>query len=159
MGIQINNQNIQLNNTTVQGILNLMYPVGSIYISTSPYNPKDIFGGGSTWRQIEDVFLLAAGTTYNGGDTGGEAKHALTVNEIPSHSHSFGVSRYVPALLSEDIVNVYVENRVGSTYRVPGTSSIGPGWNDMANTAREGGGQPHNNMPPYLVVYVWERIA
>lgn len=142
MGIQINNQNIQLNNTTVQGILNLMYPVGSIYISTSPYNPKDIFGGGSTWRQIEDVFLLAAGTTYNGGDTGGEAKHTLTSREMPTHSHALDV-RYNTGSGSASVVDVVGPTKHGLAYM---TEAIG-------------GNQPHNNMPPYLVVYVWERIA
>ena len=89
-----------------------MYPVGSIYLSVNNVNPGTIFGG--TWEQIQDRFLLAAGSTYAGGTTGGAtshthtsaahthtsaahthttAGHTLTVNEMPSHKH--GVSSYV----------------------------------------------------------------
>ena len=83
-----------------------MYPVGSIYLSVNNVNPGTIFGG--TWEQIQDRFLLAAGSTYAGGATGGAASHThtsaahthtsaahthttaghtLTVNEMPSHTH------------------------------------------------------------------------
>ena len=83
-----------------------MYPVGSIYLSVNNVNPGTIFGG--TWEQIQDRFLLAAGSTYTGGATGGAASHThtsaahthtsaahvhttaghvLTVNEMPSHTH------------------------------------------------------------------------
>lgn len=83
-----------------------MYPVGSIYLSVNNVNPGTIFGG--TWEQIQDRFLLAAGSTYAGGATGGTASHThtsaahthtsaahthttaghtLTVNEMPSHTH------------------------------------------------------------------------
>lgn len=84
-----------------------MYPVGSIYLSVNNVNPGTIFGG--TWKQIQDRFLLAAGSTYAGGATGGTvshthtsaahthtsaahthttAGHTLTVNEMPSHTHA-----------------------------------------------------------------------
>ena len=62
------------------------YPVGSIYLSVNSTNPGTIFGG--TWEQIKDRFLLACGSTYSNGSTGGEAKHTLTTNEMPSHSHA-----------------------------------------------------------------------
>lgn len=157
--------NIQFNVEALQGgavnnlisqILDLVYPVGSLYYSKNNTDPSTLFGG--TWKQIKDVFILAAGDVYTVEQTGGEATHFLTVREIPTHSHSFGVSTYVPKLLSE-VVDVHVEDRAGSTYRVPGTSSRGPGWNDITNTAREGGGLPHNNMPPYITYYCFERIA
>ena len=71
----------------VTNIMKKIYPVGSIYISTVSTNPSTLFGFG-TWAQIKDTFLLAAGTTYKAGATGGEATHKLTINEIPSHTHS-----------------------------------------------------------------------
>ena len=72
-----------------------MYPVGSIYLSVNNVNPSTIFGG--TWEQIQDRFLLAAGSTYGAGTTGGSATHThttgdhiLTVAETPAHTHTRG---------------------------------------------------------------------
>ena len=66
-------------------IADVLYPVGSIYLSTSSTSPQTLFGG--TWQRIQDRFLLCAGSTYAAGKTGGEAEHTLTVNEMPSHTH------------------------------------------------------------------------
>ena len=68
-------------------LLNLVYPVGSIYWSSKNTNPGTLFGG--TWQQIKDRFILAAGDSYSNGATGGAATVTLTVNNMPSHSHSF----------------------------------------------------------------------
>lgn len=118
------------------------YPVGSIYMSVNSSDPSTLFGG--TWVQIQDTFLLAAGTTYAAGATGGEAMHTLTVTEMPAHAHTFSTD------------NGKAVGFVGS-----GNGSLGGSGNnrmsvDMLNT---GGGQAHNNMPPYLAVYVWKRTA
>ena len=67
---------------------NKIYPVGSIYMSINSTDPSELFGG--EWEQIKDRFLLACGTTYSNGATGGEATHTLTTNEMPTHSHSIG---------------------------------------------------------------------
>ena len=68
-------------------LLNLVYPVGSIYWSSNNTNPASLFGG--TWTQIKDKFILAAGDSYSNGATGGAATVTLTVSNMPSHSHSF----------------------------------------------------------------------
>lgn len=136
--------------TAISGsLLNFVYPVGSIYMSVNSTNPSIILGG--TWEQIEDVFLLSAGQTYTAGDTGGEATHTLTTDEIPSHSHSF--SNGGQALCVSVSTNVETTSGFDS----------GSLWNNN-NKARgditsTGGGQAHNNMPPYLVVYMWKRTA
>ena len=68
-------------------IISLIYPIGAIYISASNVNPSQLFGG--VWEQLKDRFLLGVGDTYTTvGATGGEASHTLTVDEIPSHSHT-----------------------------------------------------------------------
>ena len=69
-------------------LLNAVYPVGAIYISTSSTNPGTLFGG--TWEQIQDRFLLAAGSSYSAGSTGGAATHTLATGNLPSHNHSVG---------------------------------------------------------------------
>ena len=68
-------------------LLNLVYPVGSIYLSSKNINPATLFGG--TWTQIKDKFILTAGDSYSNGATGGAATVTLTVSNMPSHSHSF----------------------------------------------------------------------
>lgn len=72
-------------------LLNLIYPVGSIYWTGKAPNdngdPNVLFGG--TWTQIKDKFILAAGDTYSNGATGGSATVTLTKNQIPSHTHTF----------------------------------------------------------------------
>ena len=116
-----------------------IYPVGSIYMSANPADPTDLFGG--TWERITDTFLLAAGQTYEAGATGGEAEHTLTIEEMPEHNHPIHMES---ATLGAGNAYSRVTN-TGTTYSAPVTNA--------------GGGQPHNNMPPYLAVYVWKRIA
>ena len=68
-------------------LLNLIYPVGSIYLSSNSTNPGTLFGG--TWTQIKDRFILTAGDYYSNGAIGGAATVTLTVSNMPSHKHSF----------------------------------------------------------------------
>lgn len=119
---------------------NKIYPVGSIYMSINSTDPSELFGG--EWEQIKDRFLLACGTTYSNGATGGEATHKLTVNEIPSHEHLTGNR----ASYGTGNVNATI-----GYYNSGSTSSV--------STSLTGGSQAHNNMPPYLAVYCWVRIA
>lgn len=120
-----------------------MYPVGSIYISVNSTNPSKYYGG--VWEQIKDRFLLASGDTYKNGTTGGESSHTLTVNEMPSHVHAQrarGASKNIAA----------AGNEIGSEFLGTSSSSVG-------DTFANGGGAAHNNMPPFLAVYVWKRIS
>ena len=116
-----------------------IYPVGSIYMSVNNTNPSTLFAD-TTWEQIKDTFLLSAGDTYAAGSTGGEATHTLTADEIPSHTHSYvGYSNTIAVSM-------------GSSGSVQNSTS-------SATSGTAGGGQAHNNMPPYLTVYVWKRTA
>ena len=118
------------------------FPIGFIYMSVEETSPAEIFGG--IWEQIKDTFLLACGDTYNNGDVGGEAEHTLIIDEIPAHSHNFTRSRL---FFSEEA----------------GQNAIGYGNNSgtaiTATTQNSGGNKAHNNMPPYLTVYVWKKIG
>lgn len=121
------------------------YPVGAIYISTVDTSPASLFGG--TWERLKDVFLLAAGDTYEALTMGGEAEHTLTVNEMPQHSHDFQASYSDIATGSE----------TGGKILAGGDSNQWL-WS-FAKTNDSGGNAPHNNMPPYLAVYMWVRTA
>lgn len=123
-------------------------PIGSIIMGTgnnfaTQAAVQAIYNG--TWEQIKDVFLLAAGDTYIAGSTGGEATHTLTVNEMPKHSHNLPVDKqYGEATSTEkDRINL----------------SSGIAYNNGYASNDTGASQPHNNMPPYLTVYMWRRTA
>ena len=74
-----------------QELINLIYPVDSIYMSVNSTSPASLFGG--TWTQLKDRFLLGAGSTYSNGATGGAATVTLTSDQIPSHKHKLRVVR------------------------------------------------------------------
>ena len=101
------------------------------------------YGSNTTWTQLEGVFLLGADATYTAGSTGGEAEHTLTTAEMPSHNHSLAC-RWSGTTGSSGTLG----QMDGGGY-----SSSGIGTNST------GGGQAHNNMPPYKAVYIWERTA
>lgn len=155
-------ENVQVDGALQVGgksLLDMVYPVGSIYLSVSGTDPQTLFGG--TWARLEDVFLLAAGAKHAAGSTGGEESHTLTASEMPTHNGhlSAGIAGAAPygkgnyeGYLNVSAMTAYV----GGGYR---------GWNvysgNEMHPASEaaGGGQPHNNMPPYLAVYTWKRTA
>ena len=128
-----------------------IYPVGSIYITVNATSPAVLFGG--TWEQLQDCFLLACSSTYRAGSTGGEATHTLTVNEIPSHTHDM-----------DDAIYGNYKNRLGIRGDGGGGNGLIPSMMQTTGYSRyiptnTGGGQAHNNMPPYLAVYMWKRIS
>lgn len=151
--------------------LSELFPIGSIYISTSTTNPSTIFGG--SWEQIKDKFLLCSGSTYSNGSTGGASSHyhttgncTLTVNQIPSHTHTLVRQQWYSA-------DTTVSASTGSIYSWKGGTGEGgstsyswrrpDGAYDLGNT---GGGGAHNhgntgstsNIPPYIAVVVWKRV-
>ena len=141
--IMANNFNRPDNIQGYQDIIDVIYPIGSLYMSVSSISPSTLFGG--TWEQLKDRFLLGAGDTYAAGNTGGEATHTLTINEMPSHTH-----KIYGALSGQNIS----ASNVGNDWRV----MLGVGWS-VERLTNTGGGQAHNNMPPYLTVYMWKRVS
>lgn len=100
-GLEYYNSKINEKIPTNSNIVDLIYPVGAIYMSVNNTNPGTLFGG--TWEQIKDKFMLSAGDTYAGGATGGSASqsytpsgsvgnHTLTTAELPKHTHTYSKS-------------------------------------------------------------------
>ena len=172
------------NTTDCTDTLKKVYPVGSIYMSTVSTNPATLFGFG-TWEAMPAGRVLLAqgksswGTTYNAGSTGGEATHQLTVGEMPSHGHT----------ASTDTININGGFRldgaeVGGTTSASGVFSIGSSFTPSKGHGNSGGGsnagrninfnsthshkitinnvgegQSHNNIQPYLTIYMWKRVS
>lgn len=161
-------ENVQVDGALQVGgktLLDMVYPVGSIYLSVSGTDPQTLFGG--TWARLEDVFLLAAGAKHPAGSTGGEEAHTITEGEMPSHGNHLMQGRMYQEL-AENASNdsSYRSNTLYLGKNVfASTGNINRGWKDWnggemypAGTLK-GGGNPHNNMPPYLAVYTWKRTA
>lgn len=144
LSIAMNNMNDVINNLNAS-IDSLIPSIGEIYITISNENPSLKFGG--TWEQIKDTFLLASGDVYNAGSIGGEAMHTLTIEEMPTHTHTY--KRHT--LNREDTSPETGEDAYGVSNKTLDTRE--------GTTGLTGGNQAHNNMPPYLAVYVWKRVA
>lgn len=126
--------------------LSLLYPVGSIYINaTSSTNPGTLLGFG-TWSAFGQGRVMVG---LNGADTdfdtaeeiGGAKTHTLTVAEMPAHTHTnFGTVTADTGVTKRELTN-----------EASGTNNV-----DSGST---GGGGAHNNLQPYIVVYMWKRTA
>lgn len=159
------------NTTDCTDTLKKVYPVGSIYMSTVSTNPATLFGFG-TWEAMPAGRVLLAqgksswGTTYNAGSTGGEATHQLTVGELPAHNHTastnttgnhthqfqlYGPNGNTNMNFPSDFDTNYARNK--------GTTLSAGNHSHTININNTGSSQSHNNMQPYLTVYMWKRTA
>lgn len=134
-GLKIENNELKVDKTVI-------YPVGSIYMSTENTSPASMFGG--TWEQIKDKFLLSAGDAYSAGSTGGEASHMITQTEMARINLPFSTeagSSPNKSMLNSNSVWTYGKTPI------------------FLDFERNGAQTPLSLMPPYLVVYCWKRIS
>lgn len=125
-------------------LLDLIYPIDSIYISVSSTDPGTIFGG--TWEAFATgktlVGVDANDTDFNvAGNAGGSKTVTLTTDQMPAHTHG---------LMRSQIG--------GHTYTGTVFDSVDGSYENVTATSA-GGNEPHNNMPPYITVYMWKRTA
>ena len=114
----------------------LIYPIGSIYLSVNNVNPGTLFGG--IWEQIQNQFLLGAGNIYTAGNTGGSATKSIAIANLPSHTHSVGAHAH--GLNSHTHTYDKAKNPTGgpstNTSGGPSTNtSGGPSTNTSGSTA------------------------
>ena len=138
------------NNTTSSNMFLKVYPVGSIYISTSSENPGNIYGG--TWEEYGKGRTLVGVDETNKNfstveKTGGEETHTLTIDEMPSHNHNYITPRWYWSEAND-------ENRIISFPDGSPTSQL-----FFRASEYSGGSQAHNNLQPYITTYMWKRTA
>lgn len=167
------------NTTDCTDILKKVYPVGSIYMSTVSTNPATLFGFG-TWEAMPAGRVLLAqgksswGTTYNAGSTGGEATHQLTVGELPTHNHNASTNNvnqngnigWLQAGKDYSFSGVFATSSKKQGANVGNGESTGV-WNCIFDSTHShnvtinntGSNQSHNNLQPYISIYIWKRTA
>lgn len=123
----------------LQGIIDCLLPVGMIIQLYSHADPNSMYPG-TTWVRIENTFLWGSDANGTIGQTGGEKTHTLTLNEIPAHTHG---SYYTPHYSGDKKWAWQTQNGSDMSY----------------GQVSAGGGQPHNNMPPYTQISIWRRTA
>lgn len=133
---------------TAPNLLLQVYPVGAIYISTVSTSPATLFGG--TWTQITNRFLVAAGSSYTAGSTGGATTHThgLTAGYAKIH-HDSGYFWFAEKTVSTKWTDTGKASATGSSSSTNNAYAI-----ELAGNTDSG-----STLPPYLAVYVWKRIA
>ena len=120
------------------------YRSGDYLCTENPTHPAASWPG-TSWERLQGRMLMGASDTYPVGSEGGEAQHTLTEPEIPTHSHQLHGWAYQIAS--------------GSSAQYAPTTPYDEYDNTNLTTRPAGGGQPHNNLPPYRSVHIWRRAA
>jgi len=146
---EINKDIISAKEEFKKNLLEKVYPIGSYYWSEKSISPDNIFGG--KWKKIEGRFLFASNYNHSVGETGGEERHYLTIDEIPSHSHQYEKLKYEHS--------DYRNSGDSGNYACPCNSHNYDPWTETEYTSSKGSSNSHNNMPPFLVANCWKRIG
>ena len=175
----------QVRQRSIKDLIDIMYPVGTIYTTTGDANPNTAWPGTSWERYAAGRVLLGSGSytensttyTYTAGATGGEVKHQLTTDEMPNHGHAASCStdgdHYHGTAWEKttEAPNVPFgwydsNNKYGGASGFHGDNDNGLAKSstdgDHAHTitiASTGGNGAHENRMPYQVVNFWRRTA
>lgn len=126
-----------------------LYPVGSYWLTEGSQNPADVIGGG-VWEKVRGRFLYGETDTMPVGTLAGESNVTLTIENMPRHTHRVYKDDYYSANSNgvTNTTNAWKQALVNAS-------------NTTCNIATEyvGGGQSHNNMPPFRSVFIWRRTA
>lgn len=143
-------------------LLDIIYPVGSLYFSVSEVSPADNVGG--TWAQIKDAVLAASGDSYSGAVNNYHGNKAMTVNQMPSHSHiPTGFNGSIPnAERWEYVFHVMNFDGSGGMQQSGRYSYLNSTYRDIVRfcsneEAKVGRGQ--NYIPYHYSINVWKRTA
>jgi hypothetical protein len=142
----------------VQSVAQVLFPVGAIYTATVSTNPATLLGFGTWTAFAAGRTIIGNGGGYTAGNTGGSAD-AITVSHThtatstvsdPGHNHSVNAGANTTASLnSGGVVNLAATNTGTATTGITVSTSI----------ASSGSSGTNANLPPYIVVYMWQRTA
>lgn len=158
----INQYSYSLPSINNSNLVDLIYPIGSIYLSVSSANPSVLFGG--TWVQIKDTFLLSAGDTYNANTSGGSATHYHEVGiRLNGYYYStnweLGTSGLIDLQAGADTLGTSTKPGVQDTVSVNSNAAAGSKSVAADRVIKKGTTSTGDTLPPYYVVYMWKRTA
>ena len=153
--------------TQITNVVNALYPVGSIYMSFEKVSPASfsIFSN-TEWTRITGKFLLGATDSGSSGTgimstasvevngTGGSATHTLTSSQMPSHRHSIAYYASSGGTTGHALTRHGTDDPRNGNVNFSGFT----GGTD-AEFSQAGTTSAHNNMPPFIAVYMWKRIS
>lgn len=150
-------------------VLDMFFPVGSVYITMNNVDPNTQFGG--TWVRIQNRFLLGSGSRSNRA-TGGSETVSLSTSNMPSHSHSVGSAQRITGYFQAFRGNggqvaggAFTSSHVttggiqGGGYQETDRFDFDSSRSTSGNTGSAGSGSSFNIMNPYIVCTMWERTA
>lgn len=154
------------NYTTVDKVEELMlerskkeHEIGSLYVSMNSTNPAQIFGFG-TWNLIaKNRFLVGAGDAYEAGDTGGEETVTLSTTQVPEVEGIITMHNGMVATNVHTVGGCFTADVTREKYIAQGDGTAGAASVGQIKFSNGGNNEAHNNMPPYLAVYIWQRTA
>ena len=151
-GLQTQLNALDTAKTTLTAVFSMIYPVGSIYINAGvSTSPATLIGFGTWVRYGEGKVLVSqsgSDTEFDTlGETGGSKTHTLTVDELPAHTHTHTVQ-----------TGRSYSSSIGGPPIVQGSNNVLI-YEQAVTTSSTGSGQAHNNLQPYIVVYMWRRTA
>lgn len=135
-----------------QSFFNLIYPVGSIYMSVNPTNPSELFPR-TAWAEWGKgrvpVGVDTSQTEFNKAEkTGGSKSVTLTTDQIPSHTHKVPKPEWYGTTSEPD-----------TGFGLLRTKNPNKDGSDGFVSASAGGGKAHSNLQPYITCYMWVRTA
>lgn len=159
-----------------QACLNMIYPVGSIYMSANNVSPQTFLGG--TWEPW-GAGRVPIGVDTNDASfssvekTGGEKTHVLSPTEMPRHEHSgtqfkgAGVfSRKDPTAITPTVQYTRKKHVANfTTTTIEDVTAYEQGFGEVTDTAEVeygialGGNVAHNNLQPYITCFMWKRVS
>ena len=136
-----------------QQLIDILWPVGSIYLSDNATNPNTKFGG--TWVKLSGGFIygstVTSGNTYSTGNGTGTAtnSHTLTIDQMPSHKHQINAN--------------WARDKGGAGWGAAiadySTGYIFEPAHLYGEMKETGGGKGHSHNIPYIACSIWRRTA
>ena len=140
-------------------ILDLVYPIGSVYMSINSTSPATFIGG--TWERIQGRFLYAGDTDIIPGSEGGAIKHqhkyvvySLVSKEVTGTANATNNGEEKPSVPRKEL-------STGNSWNINSKLGDGSAWNytDGIQYSSTGTTSMESGMPPYLSVYIWKRVS
>ena len=163
-GLQMQIDGLDIAKTTLNAVFAMIYPVGSIYTNAgTDTSPATLMGFG-TWTRYGEGRVLVSQTSSDSqfdtlGETGGSKTHTLSIAELPAHRHYLFRNTTVGNIGDATTTAAHHYDNGSESYRIRKAATSGFLEPNQTNSSATGSGSAHNNLQPYIVVYMWRRTA